>query len=86
MGGDDCFVIQFCQGGNDCTKKVHCTAEEGEGGIRQLHAAGQHQLASELEEGSDGKDKGGSRCALFNKILLQLGLHKEDTDYQKSYD
>ena len=37
----------FCEGGNDCTEKVHCTAEEREGGVRQLHAAGQHQLASE---------------------------------------
>ena len=37
----------LCEGGNDCTEKVHCTAEEREGGVRQLHAAGQHQLASE---------------------------------------
>ena len=45
----------LCEGGNDCTEKVHCTAEEGEGGVRQLHAAGQHQLASEkTKEGRDG--------------------------------
>ena len=31
----------FCEGGNDCTEKVHCKTEEREGGVRQLHAAGQ---------------------------------------------
>ena len=50
------FWTQTYEGGDDCTQEVHCTTEEGEGGVWQLHAAGNRLVLDHKREAKTKTD------------------------------